>query len=143
VYPRSRNNWASRLGAGPGTRLNARVGSALVDVVGVAREFWRLVRQWWQVDRIRVSPRQGRLLRIEPPAIIRVDAMIAQVLSRSTGCNGAGPYVAYECRTERGRAQLRICPVGLACQQVSWVEEGQAREVTEDAIEIYGQAGEL
>ncbi len=145
MSPRKPNRWIGRwLGARLGLRLGSHLGAGLGAGRSAALGFWHLLRQWWRVDRIRISPQQGQLLRIEPPCIIRVNSVIAQVLSRSAGCNGAGPYVAYECRTERGSALLWICPVGPSHrQQVRWVEDDQTCDLSPDMVEVYGQAGRI
>jgi hypothetical protein len=98
-----------------------------------------LVRDWWQVDRVRASPREGRLMRLQPPCIIRVGRQVVEVLRRSVSQTSAGSYVTYDCDNGEGPCRLRVTPVGTThCPIVHWVECGQEHEISEDQVVVYG-----
>ncbi len=44
----------------------------------------RLLPAWWQADRVRASPREGRLLRIMPPCIVRISGTARRAHAGST-----------------------------------------------------------
>src|SRR5688572_8054988 len=41
-----------------------------------------LIDSWWRVDRIRASPREGRLLRIEPGTIVTINGEMLEITER-------------------------------------------------------------
>ena len=60
-------------------------------------ELFRILRVWLNNDRIRVSPREAKLLRLTPGACIRIgDA--AYTVEYRTACNNGGATVVYHCR---------------------------------------------
>lgn len=110
--------------------------SAWHDLLSSAGE---LVRDWWRVDRVRASPREGRLMRLRPPCIIRVGGQVVEVLRRSVGQTSAGSYVTYDCDNGAGPCRLRVTPVGTTHYPiVHWFESGQEREISEDQVVIFG-----
>ena len=52
-------------------------------------ELLALVRSWWSVDRIRASPRAGRLLRLRPRSLISVQGRPAEVAHRQSSARVA------------------------------------------------------
>ncbi len=99
----------------------------------------RLLRSWWQADRVRISPREGRLLRLEPPCIVRIGGRYAQVLHRRTGQTPEGPYVCYECEVDDQPAQLWVEPVGQAyMQRVRWSLAGVDASLLAEEVEVFG-----
>lgn len=98
----------------------------------------RLLGSWWKVDRVRVSPTEGRLLRIEPPCCVVVESRPAEVVARTTGENAAGPFVVYDCVTARGDGRLLVVPHDCGRRlDVFWTEDGVRRSVDEANIEVY------
>ena len=75
-----------------------------------------LVGHWWQGDRVRVSPAQGRLLRLQPPCILRIGDRVYEVIDRRVGNVPEGAFVAYGCDDGVEHCELRVFPVGLTAQ---------------------------
>jgi len=98
-----------------------------------------LVRDWWNVDRIRISPRDGRLMRLRPPCIIRVSGQIVEVLRRAVGETSAGPYVTYECHNGDRPCLIRVTPVGpIHRPTVVWIEGDKEFEISESEVVFLG-----
>ena len=101
------------------------------------RNLIQLARAWWQVDRPRISPSVGRLLRIEPPAILRIGPQVAGVVGRSVGEDGSGPYVVYHCQVGSEACQLRV-PFPLSPLATLHWSRGEARwDLMEEDIEVF------
>ncbi len=102
----------------------------------------RLARSFWEVDRVRAPPGEGRLLRIRPPSILMVEGRAAEVLARSVGDGASGPYVLYRCRSASGPCQLRVAPVGPGWRpRLRWMENGVERELSEGEVEVFARNG--
>lgn len=118
----------------------------------------RLVESWWQIDRVRISPREGRLLRLKPPCVVVVEDRPAEVLARTLGRGsattiaGAAPSIAeqgsvaeqssisvvYECRSAAGACRLRLAVApGGTLEAVYWTTDGRERRITEESVEVY------
>jgi len=109
--------------------------------VRVLHDLTRLVTAWWNVDRVRVSPDEGRLLRLASPSVVVVEARPAEVLSRTVGQSAAGPFVLYDCRGVRGTVQLRVLPLGPGqMPQVTVIENGVERSIPAASIDVFGPA---
>ena len=104
----------------------------------LGRDVVRLVVGWWRGDRVRVSPEEGRLLRLEPPCFVVVAGRPAEVLSRTLGHDPGGAFVAYECRSAGGSCRLRI---GLgadgAASDVAWTFDEMQRSLRPEEVETY------
>jgi hypothetical protein len=101
-----------------------------------------LLSEWWRVDRIRSSPREGRLLRIGARCVLRVGADFVLVQRRSVGHGKAGPFIIYECIGDRGPGELWVTPIGDTHRPTTrWVEGGCARELAEEQIEVFQPPG--
>jgi hypothetical protein len=97
-----------------------------------------LLWSWWRVDRPRISPREGCLLRIAPPAILRIGSRLLEVVSRTVGENSAGPFVAYECRCGEEVSELWVAPVSHChTTAVRWLHAGRDELLDEDEVEVY------
>ncbi len=110
----------------------------LSSISRLLRDVFRLIASWWQVDRVRVSPDEGRLLRLEPPCVVVIESRPAEVLARTVGRTAAGPFVVYDCRSATGPYQLRVVPLGdgqVSC--VCWIENGRERELAADDVEVF------
>jgi hypothetical protein len=96
-----------------------------------------LVRSWWQVDRVRVSPREGRLLRLGPSWFIRVAGCTAAIERRYVGETDDGPYVGYVCRGTTGPCELRVGPPLQSPQpRVVWTSNGRSQVLDADEVEV-------
>jgi len=98
----------------------------------------RIARAWWSADRIRVSLRPGRLLRLEPGSALRVRGVPAVVVLRQVGETPAGRYVAYDCDAVGGPARLVVRLAG-DCKRslVTWTIAGRDVDLQEEAIETF------
>lgn len=113
-------------------------------LVELWRELVALARAWWRVDRIRVAPGEGELLRLRPGAILRVGAAGYRVVGRGVGEDADGPYVAYPCEGPDGKAELRVRPAreGGVRSVVHWLEEGRPRpELDAETDLVYFPSG--
>lgn len=97
-----------------------------------------LLRSWWQADRVRVSPSEGRLLRLGLRSVIRVAGESAVVLKRRVGHTAEGPYVVYECEGIAGSSELRVRPIGGTHHvTIRWIANGKERALSEGEIDAY------
>jgi hypothetical protein len=97
-----------------------------------------LVADWWRVDRIRASPREGQLLRLRAPCLLRVGTQLVKIERRSVGQSGDGPYIVYDCSAEYGPCQLWVTPIGRTHRPtLRWVQGGQASELSEEQVEVF------
>ena len=102
------------------------------------RDLYLLFRSWRQVDRVRISPTAGRLLRLIPPCVISVNGRPVEVLSRSVSHETAQPIVQYDCLCEGRTAQLFVTlREKREPTSVVWCENGQARDLSEADVKAY------
>jgi hypothetical protein len=116
----------------------------------------RLIQSWWKLDRVRISPREGRLLRLKPPCVVVVEDRPAEVLARtlartSTGASATtiageeGSFtdtssieVVYDCRSVAGSCRLRLAIApGGTLEAVYWTSDGRERRIDEESVEVY------
>ena len=99
------------------------------------RDLRRLIAMWWHVDRVRVSPHAGWLLRVHVPGLIVVCGRAVNVVGRTEGQTASGAYVEYACRTDDGRSCLRVdvAADGTACR-LSYSDGGSTRNICEDDV---------
>jgi len=107
------------------------------------RSVWRSLRgmiaAWWRVDRVRVSPREGELLRLRPKSLVTVDGVPAEVLRRKEMCGTLTQGVLYECQTADGMALLDIRISKAAGRlEISWSLSGRGEVLLEHQIEVFG-----
>lgn len=67
---------------------------------------WRLLKLWAPGDRIRVSPREGKLLRLRAGACLRIGGKPFKVLRR-VEC-AADSSVTYTCRGVDGDCEITV-----------------------------------
>jgi hypothetical protein len=105
----------------------------------MVRDILRLIRCWWQIDRPRVSPREGRLLRISPPAIVKIGSQLFEVVSRTAGEGPAGPYVVYRCCSGDRSCDLTVELAGTAAIAAISLACGDTTvQLSEDDVEVFG-----
>jgi hypothetical protein len=97
-----------------------------------------LARSWWQADRVRASPSEGRLLRLAVGSVLRVRGEPSLVAKRCVGHTACGPYVLYECEGIAGRSRLILRPIGGTHEiTVHWITDGREEALSEEEVEAY------
>ncbi|WLD11736.1 hypothetical protein [Planctellipticum variicoloris] len=96
-----------------------------------------LFRTWWRVDRIRISPREGRLLQLAPPCYLEYGGEFWLVDSRAVGTSSTGSYITYRCSTQGSQAELTVTPARTGWEQVLWIVNGERLAVSADDFEVY------
>ena len=95
-----------------------------------------LIHSWWRGDRIRVSPMDGQLLRLQPPCWLHICNRYAEVVNRRVA--DGKPAVIYECRTSSGSGTLLVEVGGLACEPaIEWRENGLATRLALQDVEVF------
>lgn len=94
------------------------------------------VQTWWNKDRVRVSPREGRLLRVDAGAILFIERERHQVLGRDTIATKYGPVIRYRC--EAAHAERELWVVASPIPTILLVEDHDERELTSDDVEVWG-----
>src|SRR5262245_38096901 len=84
---------------------------------GVGRSLRGLIRAWWDVDRVRISPREGKLLGLVPPCVIRVQGEPFEIMNRIEQANHKSSdeetaAVHYDCRGSERSARLLVTWTG-------------------------------
>ncbi|MEO2016477.1 MAG: hypothetical protein ABGZ53_19135 [Fuerstiella sp.] len=79
----------------------------------------QLLRCWYAVDRVRVSPTEGRLLslRVDDRILIRGD--VFTVVNRQTIASRGGIRLAYQLTSDDGEARLSVNPDSAGTSHVS------------------------
>lgn len=95
-----------------------------------------LIKDWWRADCIRVSPRDGQLLRIQAPCIIRVGDQIVEVVRRSVGQTTGGSYVVYGCERDGEACELWVRPD--LSNRVRWIDGDGEHQLNETDVVVYG-----
>ncbi len=98
-----------------------------------------LIADWWRADRVRVSPREGELLRLQPACLVTIDGRPVEVLGRQEVQSDRANGVRYECRTEEGPAHLDVRFSEIAGRlEIGWSMSGRIEALLEHQIEIFG-----
>ena len=106
---------------------------------GLLGKLLALVRSWWRCDRVRVSPREGRLLRLKPPCLVRVGDTIIDVTSRTVGETAAGCYLLYRGHSSTGPCSIRVRPSGpRGVVTASGSGFREARPLSDEDVEVLG-----
>lgn len=102
----------------------------------------QLIWSWWRRDKIRVSPAEGRLLRLQPPCYLRLLGETVEVRARRPLPGGGG--VSYECvGTEAigvGELRVRISARGLRHPpEVDWLASGAVEPcpLAADEVDVF------
>jgi hypothetical protein len=95
----------------------------------------RLLHLWWSADRIRISPREGRLLRLPLPCLLRIRGELIEVTARRVVHSAAARHLVYRCTSAGAAYELTVTSRSLGRQVV--IRRGAAEEVVADEdIEI-------
>jgi len=98
----------------------------------------RLILSWWKSDRIRASPRDGRLLRVQPGDLLTIGTIHVEILDRSTQDCPAGRSLQLNCQSESGSAVLSVTITDNQQQtKVVLNESGCRRQFDIDEIQIW------
>jgi hypothetical protein len=94
------------------------------------------LRVWWQQDRIRISPNEGRLLRLQIPCILTVNGNLVELTGRTVFRSSTGNYVVY-----RGVVTGPGFPCELAVwpekNLVRWTDRGGTRSLDPGDVEVF------
>jgi hypothetical protein len=102
--------------------------SLIADVVS-------FLRAWWRQDRIRSSPREGKLLRLVPGAVLSIDGRMLEVEQRDLMPTKASQLLRLRCRGVEGHSELWIhfdSDVELV-----WNCNGKETTISEDEVEVW------
>lgn len=97
-----------------------------------------LVAAWWRTDRIRISPREGELLRLIPGSVFSVFGVAAQVRTRCVIQADEGDIVQYECETDSGLARLDVwLDHSPGDPRIQWSISGRSNTLHAQQIEVF------
>jgi hypothetical protein len=123
----------------PMSAENAGPRTARGAYLQLLRALSGLIAGWWRSDRIRISPREGELLRLQPGSILMVNGIVAEIRSRAVIHASRGNGVHYECQTEHGSARLKVpFPDGEQRVDIIWSAAGRNQSLLECQIEVFG-----
>lgn len=94
----------------------------------------RLIRAWWNVDRIRVPASQGEWLRIEPGAIIERDGIFFDVIEVAGTGSSLEPLVEVRCAAGDRSVRLLVATGPLPDQPILTWEEAETSEAIHHAL---------
>jgi len=98
-----------------------------------------LIRDGWQSDRIRISPREGRLLRLHVGDVLQLAGLTVIVTARHLPTAMAGVY--YQCTGENGCGELWVMLNGeRQADEVVWVWAGREQRLESTQVEVYSRA---
>jgi hypothetical protein len=100
----------------------------------------RILSSWWRADRPRISPREGRLLHIRPPARLVIAGAVFEVRERGVECRARQPELVYQGICNGKAGQLRVTPddAGVEAPAI-WIVGGIERPVFDEDVEILGE----
>ena len=100
-----------------------------------------LLRSWWRVDRIRSSPVEGRLLRLQPPAFLVIEGRTIEITRRVAGQDRDGPFVVYDCLENGSDSRLLIRPtVDCVTMLVRWMSSCGERTIDDREVSVFQPA---
>ena len=99
------------------------------------------LRSWWRVDRIRSSPTEGRLLRLQPPAFLLIDGRTIEVTRRVIGQDRDGAFVSYDCLENGSAGRLMVRLAGnFNPRPIRWVGAHGERVLDERDVSVFEPA---
>lgn len=103
------------------------------------RQVWKVLWLWWTADRIRASPAEGRLLRIQPGDLLTVAGVDAQVLGASVDTRSEGGIFRIACSTELGSGELIVPITPESSPELIWCSDAGSRRLTADNIQVWSR----
>jgi hypothetical protein len=109
--------------------------------------FVELLHAWWQRDRIRVRPSEGRLFRLCPGTVLcfstspHTPQLSVVVVARRDDQMARHPMICYFCRGSQGEGELVVTWCGDRSPGVSWFADGESFELHADDIEVFPFVG--
>ena len=105
----------------------------------VCRACLGLVAAWWRADRVRISPREGELLRLRSGCVLIIAGKPVEVLCRQEVQTACAQGVRYEFHTDEGKAQLEVRLSENANRlEIGWSISGRIETLEEHQIEVFG-----
>ncbi len=96
------------------------------------------LRSWWRMDRIRVLPTDGRLLRLHPPCFVVIGGRSFEIAHRVVGQDAEGPFVDYNIHSQDGSARMLVRLIVETSQTViRWIGPDGERLLDEEAISVF------
>ena len=96
-----------------------------------------LLRSWWQVDRVRISPQEGRLLRLQPSCVLVLDGKRIVVQTRRLERQATRLWVVYDCLAEAGAGELWVAADSVH-RAMHWLENDTNIELEDADIMVLG-----
>jgi hypothetical protein len=107
--------------------------------LSLCRAILGLISAWCHSDRVRISPREGELLRLRPGSVVQINGTVAEVRSQSFVQKGQTTRVRYDCQTESGPAQLEVqCHAVDNRVVIVWSTDGRKELLFQHQIEMFG-----
>lgn len=103
----------------------------------LAADVASLFRAWWYRDQIRCSPREGKLLRLAPGAILCVSGITVEVETRDIIDTAEGSVLRYRCRGDGSRSELWVTVAPI--QMVVWCRDEDEDRLAPDDIEVWSE----
>lgn len=95
------------------------------------------LRDWWSKDRVRASPREGRLLRVSPRSVLYIEGTRYEVAERNPVETSRGTVVRYKCNGLDDHVELWVT---TGCvPSVVLVKDDAERELTVGDVEVWGR----
>ncbi|HRX81492.1 MAG TPA: hypothetical protein P5307_20625 [Pirellulaceae bacterium] len=106
-------------------------------MASLAADAASLFRAWWYRDQIRSSPREGKLLRLAPGAILCVSGNTVEVETRDLVETPEGSVLRYRCRGDDCRPELWVTATPVS--MVVWCRDECEERITEDEVEVWSE----
>ena len=90
---------------------------------------------WWSKDRVRASPREGRLLRVSLGSILVIRCIRYEVVRRNLLGTPQDAAVRYLCEGPDGPAELRVTASDVPA--ILLIDHGSEYELSEAELEIW------
>jgi hypothetical protein len=100
----------------------------------------QIVWAWWRHDRIRVSPDEGRLLRIESQDVLLIGDTQVEVITRSIVKRVSGVALHFNCRTPTGSAELFVeLTLDGQLQSIRWNADDEERVLSVEDLDVWSR----
>ena len=101
-----------------------------------------VLHAWWNQDRIRISPREGRLLTLQAPCIVEIHGDLVELTDRIVGQSSGGPDVVYRGKVVNNGATVELC-VQPGDADVRWTKKGVTTMLAEHEFIVYDGHSQL